>query len=298
VIEKLNTYLSKENKYYRLHYIYFWLSNSRIYDEGSRYMQISQSLINTLYLILSLTLTTLTVNFIIKKTSFNYKEINLVNIKHSAIISLIVALGIIIIMCPLILISIKNFVVNQMKVNANSGTGLIVYIIIAILEIIPVMISVILRKESLYSLGITKINIFKSILIGLVSYILFLFCIVIIKHQLKYIFIPQFSFSIWSFTNCFFTALGEEIIFRGYVQYRLTEWLGNTKGLIFSALFFCFAHIFQRMLIDNMSIINAIISLILLLPVALLLGYLFFKCKNITASTIFHTFYDFFVNYI
>ncbi|WP_026038444.1 CPBP family intramembrane glutamic endopeptidase [Clostridium arbusti] len=261
-------------------------------------MQISQLPTNTLYIMFSLIITYFAVRFIIKRINFNYKEMKLVNIKHSAIISLIVVSSIIIIMCPLILIFIKIFIVNQMKVDEDSGTGLIIYIIIAILEIMPVMVLAALRKERLSSLGITKNNIFKSIFIGLISYLLFFLCIVIIKHKFKYVVIPQFSFSIWSLMNCFFTALGEEIIFRGYVQYRLTEWLGDKKGLISLALIFSFSHIFQRILLGNMNAINIFVSLIGILPGALFMGYLFLKCKNIASTTIFHTFYDFFNNYI
>jgi membrane protease YdiL (CAAX protease family) len=118
------------------------------------------------------------------------------------------------------------------------------------------------------------------------------------KHKLKYIFPVNSLFSIWNLLNCLFTALGEEILFRGYIQFRLITWLGNKKGFILSTLFFCFAHIGQRMISADMSMINAIFSSILLFPVALFLGYLFLKCKNIAASTVFHTLYNFFVNYI
>ena len=201
-------------------------------------------------------------------------------------------------MYPLILIFIKSFIAGQLKISSNSALGVVIYIITAILEVVPVIIVIMLQKEGLCSLGITRNNIFKSIFIGLVSYTLFLVFIVIMKHQLKYIFLPDSSFSIWAIINCLFTAFGEEVLFRGYVQYRLTEWLGDKKGLIIAALIFSCSHIFQRMMIINLSIINAVISSILLFPAGLFLGYLFLKCKNIAASTIFHALYDFFANFI
>lgn len=191
----------------------------------------------------------------------------------------------------------KNLV-NQLKISSNSGIGIIIYIIITILEIAPVIIAVVLRKESLNSLGISKKNIFKSIFIGFISYLIYFIFMVLMKHKLKYIFPVKSIFSIWVFFSCICTALGEEILFRGYIQNRLIIWIGDKKGFIMTALFFCFSHVFERMITENMSIINAIVSSISLFPVALFFGYLFLKCKNITAPTIFHTFYNFFLNYL
>lgn len=258
-------------------------------------MQIVQSPINNfIYLIFSLLFSALITGFLIRKLKFKDYEIKTTNIKYSAIISLFVV-SITFIMSPLILIFINKYIVNQLKISSNSGVGVIIYIIIAVLEITPAIIVVKLRKESLFSLGITKLNIFKSIFIGSISYFIYLIFIIIMQHRLKYIFHINSVFSTWNFLNCIFTALGEEILFRGYLQNRLIKWLGDKKGLIITALVFSFFHIFQRIL-TGMSFTNAIISVIAILPVALFYGYLFLKCKNVIASTIFHTFFDFFLN--
>ena len=261
-------------------------------------MQIAQLLINNMFTIISLLLSALILHFIIQRMRFNLNEIKVKNVKYSAIISLIVVLVIVIIMTPLMLIFIESFIVNKLKISSNSGVGVIIYIIIAVLEITPVIIVAKLRKESLYSLGITKKNIFKSIFIGFISYFIYFIFIIIVEHRLKYIFHVNSVFSMWDFLNDTCTALSEEILFRGYLQNRLIKWIGDKKGLIVTALAFSFSHIFQRMLTGNMNFTNAIISVISLFPVALFLGYLFFKCKSVTASTIFHTFFDFFTNYI
>ncbi len=60
----------------------------------------------------------------------------------------------------------------------------------------------------------------------------------------------------------------------------------------------CDARVINYALINKGEIINAFVSSISLFPVALFLGYIFSQCKNIYGSTVFHTFYDFFVNYI
>jgi uncharacterized protein len=43
--------------------------------------------------------------------------------------------------------------------------------------------------------------------------------------------------------NVFFVCLAEEALFRGYLQQRLTQWLGHYPALLISALLFGIAHI-------------------------------------------------------
>ena len=84
--------------------------------EGNKFMQIVQSLIkDNMYTTFSLTLTTFIVYFIIKNLKFERVEIQLGNVKYSAIVSLIVVSFIIIIMTPLILIILKNIIIKLEK---------------------------------------------------------------------------------------------------------------------------------------------------------------------------------------
>lgn len=261
-------------------------------------MQIIQSPINNfVYITFSILLSALITSYIIKKFKFKYNEIQSSNIKYSAIISLIIV-SITIIMSPLIMIIIKKIVVTQLKISSNSGMGVIIYIIIAILTIAPTVIVSKLLNESLDSLGLTKKNIFKSIFIGFISYIIYFMCIVTVTHKLKYITSIGSLLSIWNLLNAMFTALGEEILFRGYIQNRLMKWLGDKKGLIITTLIFVCSHTAQRMIMNNMNITGVIISLVWIFPIGLFCGYLFLKCKNVAAPTIFHALYNFFANFI
>lgn len=261
-------------------------------------MQIIQSPINNfVYMTFSILLSALITYFLIKKLKFENYEIQSANIKYSAIISLIVV-SITIIMSPFIMIFIKKVVVTQLKISSNSGMGAIIYIIIAILTVAPAVIVSRLLNESLDSLGLTKKNIFKSIFIGFISYIIYFICIVIVTHKLKYIMSIGSLLSIWNLLNALFTALGEEFLFRGYIQNRLMKWLGYKKGLIITTLIFVCSHTAQRMIINNMGITDVIVSLVWIFPTSLFYGYLFLKCKNVTAPTIFHTLYNFFANFI
>jgi len=235
-----------------------------------------------MYQIFSFILSALIISIIVKKFKFKVYDLKIANHKSSAIISVMVVLVIANIMFPLTIIFMKGFVVN----------GVTNVIINVLLEITPVIIITLLRKESLYSLGITKKNILKSVLIGFISYIIY-FAFMVIMKQYRFPFTPHSVISLWSFLNIFVLAFAEEVLFRGYLQTRLTEWLGDQRGWILTAFLFSFSHLFLRILSVNMSFSRTLVSCIAIFPGALFLGYLFSKCKNVVAPTVFHTFYNF-----
>jgi len=255
--------------------------------------------INMMYQIFSFILSALILYFIVKKLNFKAYDLKIANHKRSAIISLIVVLVTVIIMAPLVLIFLKFFVIDWLDFNKinNSSMWEIINVIVALLQITPLIIITLLRKESFYSLGITKSNVFKSVLIGFISYIIY-FSFMVIMKQYRFPFPSNSVFSLLALVNWFLVAFAEEVLFRGYLQTRLMEWLGNQRGLILTALIFSFSHLFQRILSVDMSLSRALVSCIAIIPFALFMGYLFSKCKNVVATTIFHTLYNFFGNYI
>jgi len=253
-----------------------------------------------MYQIFSFIFSALILYFIVKKLKFKAYDLKIANHKRSAIISLIVVLVTAIIMFPLILSFMKIFkifIINQLGIKNGSGSAVIINAILALLEITPVIIIMLIRKESLYSLGITKKNFFKSVLIGFISYIIY-FAFMVIMKQYKFPFPPNSVFSLWAFLNFILLAFAEEVLFRGYLQTRLTKWLGDQRGLVFTAFLFSFSHLFQRILSVDMSLSSALVSCIAIIPFALFMGYLFSKCKDVVAPTVLHTFYNFFLNHI
>jgi len=247
----------------------------------------------TLFQIFSFILSALVIHFIVKKLQLKRYDLKIANHKRSAIISLIVVLITVIIISPLVGIFMKVFASNGLKGSA----AVIFFVITGLLQITPLIIITLLRKESLYSLGITKKNVYTSVLIGFISYIIY-FAFMFIMKQYRFPFPTNSVFSLLSLVNFSLVAFAEEILIRGYLQTRLTEWLGNQIGLILTAFIFSFSHLIPMILSGNMNLSHAIISCISLFPIGLFLGYLFSKCKNIVPSTIFHTLYSFFMNYI
>jgi len=225
----------------------------------------------------------LVIYFISKFINLRQKPYNFTNPKKSALFSIaIVAIDIYLLNPIILLFLIKYFpdVTGPLKVLLEC--------IFPIIEVAPVALALWLRKEPVNTLGLTSLNLAKSIIIGIICSIIFTGGIIIIN-------LSSISFGLnklWTLMELAIVGLTEEIIFRGYAQTRLIAWLGKPKGLVISSLLFSIAHFPQRMLVYGYGVIAAAKSSLLLMPTALVLGYMMMKTENITAPAILHTFVD------
>lgn len=87
-----------------------------------------------------------------------------------------------------------------------------------------------------------------------------------------------------------YTIVGfsEEIVWRGYVQTRLTAYSGTLKGLMTTALLFSLLHLPTRYYLFSGVVLEAFASTLLVFPISLLFGYIMLKSQNIIPSSIFH----------
>lgn len=83
----------------------------------------------------------------------------------------------------------------------------------------------------------------------------------------------------------FFVGLGEELVFRGILQTRMQERVGPLIAILFSALLFAIMH----------SGYSSLPYLFYVFGVGLLLGYLFFRTKNLLFVVLIHGFINFFL---
>lgn len=154
-----------------------------------------------------------------------------------------------------------------------------------------VILAVLQKKESLQTIGITKINLIKSCILGILLGIIFF---VVYRSLLKtnnIIYIISIA-SLISFIKYIIVGFSEEIIFRGYFQTRLIAWLGTTKGCLITAIIFSFYHLPVNLIFKGMDMQSAFLSCVNLIPLSLVLGYIMIKTKNIITVSILHTFID------
>lgn len=221
-----------------------------------------------------------------KIISFPSPDYQFNNVKKSAILSLAI------ITAEIFLGLLYVFIVDNF-IREISGLGnLLLQSSFDFLTTTIVILVVLHEKESLQSIGITKLNLIKSCFLGILLGIITFF--VVNQSTLKTsqtINIMTIA-SLISFIKFIIVGFAEEIIYRGYFQTRLITWLGTSKGCLITAIIFSFIHLPVNIVFRGMDLPTAFINCIKMIPFSLTLGYIMIKTKNITTVSILHTFID------
>lgn len=174
----------------------------------------------------------------------------------------------------------------------------IFYIPITVLSILPAILIVYLRKQSISSLGIRKTKIIKSIFLGVIFSLPFLIPNIIngIANNHNFRDIESLMWEFLYFLICIGAV--EEVIFRGFIQIRIrgiikSKWLSIfIVGILFSIL-----HIPFQMMKANMSLIEFILydmsHLINVMIIHVYIVYLYTRDNNLIAPIIAHTLINF-----
>jgi membrane protease YdiL (CAAX protease family) len=86
-----------------------------------------------------------------------------------------------------------------------------------------------------------------------------------------------------------YIGLAEEFFFRGYVAGRLINWLGSGKGILGSAAIFALAHFVSRVSQGGFRYPMRLAEVCLQTLIGgLLLGYIYWRSKNIYPGAILH----------
>lgn len=89
----------------------------------------------------------------------------------------------------------------------------------------------------------------------------------------------------------FFIAVPEELLWRGYLQSRMTKWLGRIQGLIVTAILFGAGHLVAILgAVGSLSFPRDTLLVIQTTVGGLILGIMFLRAKNIVPGSLFHIF--------
>lgn len=208
------------------------------------------------------------------------------NIKKSTIYSLKI-IAVEILLTILYVLIVDNFIRKLSELGILLLQSSFDFLLIAI-----VILAVLHEKENLQSIGITKLNLIKSCILGILLGIIIFF---IVNHSTlktnQAINIMTIA-SLISFIKYIFVGFAEEIVFRGYLQTRLIAWQGTTKGYLITAIIFSFWHLPVKLVFQGMNVQTAFLGCVSLIPYSLVLGYIMHKTINITSVSILHTFID------
>jgi membrane protease YdiL (CAAX protease family) len=150
----------------------------------------------------------------------------------------------------------------------------------AIAILLPVVLLLLVRRQPLLSVGLSRPTLKPAALLGLALVLITIFLRGKIYGILDGVTALEFNHLILSLV----IALAGEIIFRGYLQLRLSAWLGRTAGwLVTSLLYFLFCVPFVWQASGGMFVDFWLPALIQLVQ-AVLLGWVMRRSGNILAG--------------
>ena len=162
-------------------------------------------------------------------------------------------------------------------------------IAIAIL-LLPVAVVLKFSKQNLADVALTRKNLKKSLALGLLTSLTLILFLGVLSPYLGGGFAGFSVATGYLFLSYLIIGLGEEIVFRGYIQTRLVAYGGSAIGVgatsfLYAAYnfplgFFCFS--------GNISL--AAVYAAWRFSSGLLYGYTFHKSQNVLSSTIVHIF--------
>jgi len=156
----------------------------------------------------------------------------------------------------------------------------------ATISIIPIPIIVKTRKQSFETVGITKKNMWLSLGIGL---LLSLSIIALSTTPERFMSRGVGWNSLYALIYYLAVGLGEELMFRGFLQLRCSNWLGEIRGFILASTIMALVHIPQRIFAVGLDPSAALVSALSLMPFSFLLGFFMLRTRNIVGPAVLHT---------
>jgi membrane protease YdiL (CAAX protease family) len=148
--------------------------------------------------------------------------------------------------------------------------------------LIPILIVIFIEKQSLDTLGLStgRVAIGVYLILVLIGVLIPWFYLGLEQRLLIEI-----------LEQIFFIAFAEEFLWRGYLQSRLSGWLGTHQGIILASILFGLGHLLSLHAIEGYVL--PVPSLILVCETTLgglIFGYLFYWSKSIWPGAILHLF--------
>lgn len=194
--------------------------------------------------------------------------------------------------------SIYESLGNYLSISNKEFYEFIFYIPFSIIELVPIFVVIKIRKQNIKSIGLKTNKILKSIFLGIIFSIPFIFPSIISEiNQGKKII--NFGSLVWLFLYFFIEiAFVEELSFRGFIQTRIqgivkVKWL----SIIIVGIMFALMHIPFQMLKAGMPLNEFIVKdsfhLISTCIIHIYLVYLYTRDNNILSTSVTHTLMDF-----
>lgn len=177
---------------------------------------------------------------------------------------------------------------NESVTNANQVVS---QLIIALIQLGPVLVIMRWRREPLASAGVSRHNFGRALAVGLLLGMLPITEALFTGNRgLSGMVAGLTASHFWALLKYAIVGISEEFTFRGFLQTRMIAWLGRWQGWLVTSVLMALAHIIQRITIMGLPSGDALLSSALLIPISLLMGYIMIRTENVIAPALFHTF--------
>jgi membrane protease YdiL (CAAX protease family) len=166
----------------------------------------------------------------------------------------------------------------------NPGSALdILYqrVFLAGISLIPFLLALAIRRQPLRSVGWGRALLMPAFQLGLALAILTIF----LRGKIYSLLNGISSSEINALLACLGLCIAEESIFRGYLQLRLSYWIGQKYGWMVTALLYTILQI-PRLITNPLALP---INLLLVLAQGLILGWVMKKSGNVLAPILYRT---------
>ena len=158
------------------------------------------------------------------------------------------------------------------------------------LILLPVIVALRWSKQTFGSIGVNRKDLKKNLALGLLTSSVFLLFVGILSPFLGGGFVGFSVPVVYLFMSYIVIGFGEETVFRGYIQTRLTANRGPITGIGVTSLFFVVYNFPLGYFCFSGDVPLSLVYAIWRLSSGLLYGYTFHRSQNLIPSTILHIF--------
>jgi membrane protease YdiL (CAAX protease family) len=163
-----------------------------------------------------------------------------------------------------------------------SLSGLVFQLGLSIILMVPFLFGMYQRKQPWLSVGLKKQMLKGGFQVGFALVLVTIF----LRGKINILIYGAHSLEIlYLLLGCLIVCFAEEFIFRGFVQLRLTSWLGEMKGWLATAALYSFWSVLPLL---NAPLETILITAAYRLGMGLLLGWIMRKSGSIIGGWLYH----------
>jgi membrane protease YdiL (CAAX protease family) len=177
---------------------------------------------------------------------------------------------------------------SSQTVSPATPEDVVAQLLVCIIAFGPALVVIRRRREPLASAGVSRDNLGRSLVVS-IPLVAMPVAWRLVAPRLGAATPPFDAADFWALMKFVIVGFGEEFAYRGYLQTRLVDWLGQSPGWILASVLMAMAHVGHRVVVLGMTGTEALASSAALIPISLFLGFVMLRTRSIVAPGILHT---------